>query len=376
MGMDIMTSREKMTAVLSGKLPDRVPFAPTIYVDQACLAYGRKFADALINPALGPECMLGAALRYEADTVRFLMGPDTSWYENTIVVEKGGKLLQCSRHSGKVEGHYDLKGGGKLIPIEKPAVVRTIADVRDIRVPDADEYLDRGCLKDVAKCVQAAHREGLFVVGMCSGQTINFMVEMIGNPNNALMLFYDDPQLALALINKAVAISIERGNAFIAVGVDCLYIGDSYASGSVISPSIYRRFCAPAYAEVAREFHKHGVFCYKHCCGNYDPLLEHLPFTGIDAMDGIDPTSGMSVARTKQAIGAQLTLMGGISCLTLLNGTRENVYEEAKQCVLDGRPGGRYVLGSACAVPPSTPPENIAAARAAAIDYGSYRPQP
>ena len=186
------------------------------------------------------------------------------------------------------------------------------------------------------------------------------------------MLFYDDPRLALALIDKAVAISIECCKAFIRIGVNCVYIGDSYASGSVISPNTYRRFCAPAYAEVAQEIHRCGVLCYKHCCGNYDPLLNDLPSTGVDAMDGIDPTNGMSVKRTKEKIGNRLTLMGGVSCLTLLNGTPEDVYEEAKQCVLDGKPGGRYVLSSACAVARLTPPKNLMAARAAAIDHGNY----
>ena len=89
-------------------------------------------------------------------------------------------------------------------------------------------------------------------------------------------------------------------------------------------------------------------------------------------MDGIDPTSGMSVRHTKEKIGTKLTLMGGISCLTLLNGVPETVYEEARQCVLEGKANGRYVLGSACAVPRLTPFENIEAARAAAVDHGSY----
>ena len=367
-----MNSQERMKAALSGHLPDRVPFFPTIYVDHACMACGRRFEEALVNPALGQECMLGAARRYSTDAVRFCIGPDASWYEDKIVVERDGKLLQLSRKTGQAEGYYDVEGGGGLIPFEKPAAVRTLSDVHNIAVVSAEEYLQRGCLKDVAGYVQVAHNEGLFVVGMSAGQTLNFMVEKLGSPSDALMLFYDDPELACALIEKAVALSIEVGKAFIKIGVDCIYIGDSYTSGSVISPNVYRRFCAPAYAEVAQEFHRLGVFCYKHCCGNYNPLLDDLPSTGVDAMDGIDPTSGMSVGHTKEKVGTKLTLMGGISCLTLLNGTPETVYEEARQCVLEGKPGGRYVLGSACALPRFVPSENIMAARAAAIDYGSY----
>ncbi len=371
--MKIATSRERIRTVLRGNLPDRVPFSPTIYIDHACLASGRRFEDALINPALGQQCMLETARRYKTDTVRFCMGPDASWYDEKTVAERDGRLVEFSRKSGKATGYYDVEGGGKLIPFQKTDVIRTIHDVRGIEVTSAEEYLERGCLKDVITLTRAAHDDGFFVVGMCSSQTINFMAQQMGSIEAALLLLLDDPEFASALIDKAVAISIEKGKAFIQVGVDCLYIGDSSASCSVISPETYYRFCAPAYAQVAREFRREGVFCYMHCCGNYNPLLERLPSIGIDAMDGIDPESGMSVGHTKELIGSELTLMGGISCMTLLNGGPEAVYNEAKQCIVEGKPGGRYVLGSACAVPRHTPVENMLAARRAVLDCGSYQ---
>jgi uroporphyrinogen-III decarboxylase len=367
-----MTSRDRMRAVLSGHLPDRVPFLPTIYIDHACLACGHRFEEALVNPALGQACMLGAARRYQADAVRFCMGPPAAWYEASAVAERDGQLMQFSRRDGRVEGRYDVAGGGKFIPAAPAPPVRSLQEVAEIPVPAAEEYLQQGCLKDVGRCIGEAHEAGLLAIGMCSSQTLNFMVEKMGGTEAALLLFYDDPELALALIDKAVAISIEKGRAFVEAGADCLYIGDSYASASVISPDIYRRFCAPAYAETASEFHRLGVFCYKHCCGNYNPLLDDLAEVGVDAMDGIDPESGMSVARTKEAIGDRLTLMGGISCLTLLRGTPEAVYAEASRCITDGKPGGRYVLGSACAVPRTTPPENLLAARDAVLHNGGY----
>lgn len=367
-----MTSHERFKTVLAGGIPDRVPFHPTIFTDHACVACGRQFEEAIVNPAIGPDVMLGAALRYQTDGVRFMPGPELSWYEEKVLAEEDGRLVQRDRRSGKAEGIYDVAGGGKFIPFEPPRNVRSIEEVNALPVMPTNEYLQRGILRDVQRCVKQAHDKDLFVVGMSGGQTINFMVQQLGSSEAALLCFLDDPALALALINKAVAISIEKGKAFIAAGVDCIYIGDSYTSGSVISPDIYRRFCVPAYYETAAEFHRLGVFCYKHCCGNYNPFLNHVPSVGIDAMDGIDPTSGMSVKRTKDAIGDRLTLMGGISCLTLLNGTPEQVFSEARQCIEDGKPGGRYVLGSACAIPRFTPPENMLAAQRAAVQFGQY----
>jgi uroporphyrinogen decarboxylase len=247
-----------------------------------------------------------------------------------------------------------------------------MAEVKNIPIITAEEYQQQGYFKDVAPLIKQAHAHDLFVVGMASSQTLNFMVQYMGDAEAAMMAFYDDPELALALINRAVEISLEKARAFIEAGADCIYIGDSYASGSVISPDTYHRFCAPAYRDTAAEIHRMGVLCYKHCCGDYNPLLAHLPETGIDGMDGIDPTSGMSVAHTKAMVGDTITLMGGISCLNLLNGTPEEVYAEATACIEAGKPGGRYILGSACAVPRFSPPENLLAAGKVAVEVGGY----
>jgi len=369
-----MTGHDRFVATFRGAIPDRVPFLPTISTDHACHACGRDFAEALMNPQLAFRCRLEAALLYQADAVRFHLGPSAIWEEEKDVRWHDGRLLQFDRRSGKAEGHFDVDGGGTFIPDARATPASTAADVRALPVLSAEDILAAGCLRHASAQLPRARAAGLFVIGMCPGQTINYMVRHTNDPAAALMMFYDDPDLARALIDKAVSTTIEQARAFIRIGVDCIYIGDSYASGSVISPEIYRSFCAPAYREICQEVKAQGAFCYKHCCGNYDPLLADLPDLGLDAMDGIDPTCGMSVARTKQTLGDQLTLMGGISCLALLQGTADEVYAEARSCLEQGMPDGRYVLGSACAVPRFAPSENLHAARRAVEDVGTYPP--
>ncbi len=367
-----MNSKARMKAVFTGQRPDKVPFCPTIYLDHAALVSGRQFEDVIANPALYGEVLAGAAATYKTDAARFIMGPEASWYEKKEVRKEQDKLIQYDRISGKAEGYFDIEGGGGFIPYNEPTPVTSKSDVDAIEVITCDEYLERGNFKDTKTWIAKADEQEFFTVGLSGAQTLNFMVEKMGSTEAALLCFYDDPELALALINKGTAISLEKGKAFIKCGIDCLYIGDSYASGSVISPDIYERFCAPAYKEAAEEFHRLGVFCYKHCCGNYNPLLRSLPETGVDGMDGIDPTSGMSVKHTKEQIGDKITLMGGISCLTLLNGSPGDVYEEARQCIEAGKPGGGYVLGSACAVPKLSPFENLHTVFQAREDFGVY----
>jgi uroporphyrinogen-III decarboxylase len=234
-----------------------------------------------------------------------------------------------------------------------------------ITFPSTDELLETGCLDAAATVAEQAHEKGLFVIGMAGGQTMNFLYRHVGDARESLLMMIDDPPLVHKLFDKGTQAAIELGNAFARIGVDCLYIGDSWASGSVISPRMYADYCSPCYRRAADAAHAAGLLVYKHCCGNYDPLLEAVRRDHLDGIEGIDPTSGMSVARTRRALGDALCLIGGVSCLTLLGGTPRQVHDEARACIRDGGP--RYVLGSACALPRFTPPENVHALARAAL---------
>jgi uroporphyrinogen decarboxylase len=56
----------------------------------------------------------------------------------------------------------------------------------------------------------------------------------------------------------------------------------------------------------------------------------------------------------------------------ILNGSREQVYEEAKRCIEATAPGGGYVLSSACSIPPHAPAANISKLIEAAERFGYY----
>jgi uroporphyrinogen-III decarboxylase len=136
---------------------------------------------------------------------------------------------------------------------------------------------------------------------------------------------------------------------------------------------MYENYCVPEYRRAADAAHALGLLVYKHCCGNYNPFLPLMQEDHLDGMEGMDPTSGMSVARTRDETGGKLCLIGGVSCLTLLNGTPAQVRDEARAYIRAGGTDGRYVLGTACAVPRYTPAENMQALAEAALETGERR---
>jgi uroporphyrinogen-III decarboxylase len=56
----------------------------------------------------------------------------------------------------------------------------------------------------------------------------------------------------------------------------------------------------------------------------------------------------------------------------LLYGDSETVKKDVKWRLSVGKPGGGYILSSACSVSPHTPPENIELLAPLAEEFGSY----
>ncbi|MBI5394796.1 MAG: hypothetical protein HZA91_05805 [Verrucomicrobia bacterium] len=355
-----------MRAALTGGKTDRVPFFPCIFTDHACVALGHTFEEALADPRLGVRWMVEAGFFYGCDVVRVRATPARSWFEEKEVRTHDGKLAQVDRCTGQIDGYFDVQGGGQLVLVNPPPPVRTVEQIEAITYPTADQLLANGCLDTARELTREAHGRGLFVVGMAGAQTINTLVARVGSSEEALMLMATEPPFVHRMFRMATDASIEMITAFARIGVDCVYIGDSYASGSVISPQMYREFCIPAYRRAADAAHRLGLLVYKHCCGNYNPFLSLMDDNHLDGMEGLDPTSGMTVAHTREVIGDRLCLIGGVSCLSLLRARPEQVHAEAMDCIRAGGKDGRFVLGSACAVPRRTPVENMRAmARAA-----------
>ena len=119
--------------------------------------------------------------------------------------------------------------------------------------------------------------------------------------------------------------------------------------------------------------HPHAVHVleedYLHICGNSNPILEMMADTGADCVEPLDPMGGVEVADAKRRIGKRVALMGGLSPLTLLNGSPEQVFEEATACCRAGGLDGGYILAAGDMVPDRSPEENVLAMVQAARDF-------
>lgn len=133
------------------------------------------------------------------------------------------------------------------------------------------------------------------------------------------------------------------------------FIGDPVASGSLVSPEMFREFAKPFLAQLIRSVHESGAKAGLHICGETKALLADMAATGADFLS----VDEMDLALARQQVGENTVLMGNVSTRLMLEGTADKVAAVAKVCLERG--GQSLILSSSCDVPTDGPKENVQA---------------
>jgi uroporphyrinogen decarboxylase len=83
-----------------------------------------------------------------------------------------------------------------------------------------------------------------------------------------------------------------------------------------------------------------------HCCGRTWDILDGFLEAGWLGYQSVQKSAGMDWAKLKQEYGDRLTIWAGVSCETLIEGSREDVEHEVREGIDVLAPGGGFVFGS------------------------------
>jgi uroporphyrinogen decarboxylase len=142
-------------------------------------------------------------------------------------------------------------------------------------------------------------------------------------------------------------------------GADVLSNGDSPAGPDLVSPTLYRDFACAYEARAVKTSHQLGKPYVLHICGNTQSILEEMVGTGADALE-IDYKTPLDAC--VRATKDRCAFIGNIDPSGVLAlGTPELVRSKTVELLqaFEGNP--RFILNAGCALPPSTPPQNIRA---------------
>jgi uroporphyrinogen-III decarboxylase len=135
----------------------------------------------------------------------------------------------------------------------------------------------------------------------------------------------------------------------------------------VLSPRFYRKFAWPYVRQMAQELKASGVLLSYHICGNATPIIADMVVSGAPMIE-IDQKADQVMC--KAAARGQATLIGPVDPNTVMAlGTPDEVTQACRQAIETLGAEGGLILGPGCALPGSTPDENIDAMVAAAKKF-------
>lgn len=381
-----MDAWERVYTAVDNKVPDRVPSVPKIWVDLGAALTGTDLVDVVADPMTALRVIAEGGRICEVDGVRLFHFPPRR------VAQRDGHVYEIDSEN-EIVGEVDMQGGLHT-HLEDPArfdvtnryymahhhywsaqvpFVNDVGQAAAIVIPPKEYYEELGWGERLA-LIRGELGDDTAVLGDCSSGTMAFLVCMRGM-NAAMIDLIEEPDLVHRIMEKGIAIAVEKAKFNVDRGIRVLRLNDSVGNMSVMSPQHWRQFVFPHMKDFCDEVHRYAddarIYC--HICGNVLPIVEDLVETGLDCIGPLDPLGGFTPADVRSRIGDAVSLMGGVDTLSFVNRTPEEIVEESRRCIEGAGAAGGFVLGSGCVVPRSAKRENLAALRTAADRYGTYQ---
>jgi len=146
-------------------------------------------------------------------------------------------------------------------------------------------------------------------------------------------------------------------------------IVDPLASGSVVSPKIYKNFAFPYEEKLINYLHRYDLDVILHICGNTQIYLKELKKSSADllSLDKID------LFYAKKILGNKFRLIGNFDTTEILISSPETIRQKVKNLVLKMKNNKKgYILATGCEVPFLTPKENLKTFIEEGKNFGRY----
>jgi len=364
-----MTPKERMAAAMSGSLPDRVPVMCQMSVGHMLLQTRVPPSRFWHSAGEFVEGLLAARNLYGFDGILVsLHGHPPDWEARAASLERGpdGERIRWKNGDSTFFPADDLP----VFHPEAPAVRPEFARFDPASLPSRISYipvsqglrftLDPEHLFDAVLIVlERAGRE--FSVHGEVTSPLDYVLDLFGF-EQAMIGFIEDPGRAAAVLDR-----FTEGIAALAVGlagsgVDAVKISSPFAGAGFLSTAFYRTFVLPYESRIARAVEARGARAYIHTCGDIHDRLEIMAGSGVSGIECLDPPplGRVDLEDAKRRIGGKVFIKGNIDPVhVLFSGGLDLVREDARRRLETGKPGGGYILSTACSIAPRTPRENV-----------------
>jgi uroporphyrinogen decarboxylase len=166
---------------------------------------------------------------------------------------------------------------------------------------------------------------------------------------------------------------IREADRLIDLGIGALYTPSDIADnhGPYFNPGQMEQLILPFLDQWATFVKNKGALAILHSDGNLESILELIANTGIQAIQAIDPTAGMDLKRTFEAVEGKLALCGNIDCGLYTGGNPDQLFAATKEALALKNQGG-LILGASNAIEKELKKENYLSFLQAWKEFGVY----
>ena len=344
-----MTSRERLKAIMEGKIPDRVPLQDSYW--QTTLERWRR-------EGLPADVAPGEYFGHEMAMV----GGDYTLQFPERTLEEGERYRVYTDTDGATR--KVMVTGDGWVPYWLDFTIKSPDDWKQHRERGAYDpsRLSAGLVDGYRK----AREQGKFVVyraHACFHPTWH----KIGM-ENMLIALIEEPEWITDMFAVHTQLITDMYDAIKEQGIECdaAWLSDDlgYRTAPLISPEMYRQQACQHYA-------RDGLKTMLHSDGDVRPLIPFFLEAGFSCLHPLEAKAGLDVAALKKEYGKQLVCFGNIDARKLA-GTKEEVEREVRSKLEAGKEDGGYIFHSDHSVPSDVSLENYRFALELLEKYGRY----
>jgi len=351
-----MTSQERILTVLSGGIPDRVPYVDSFWAT-TIERWRREGLPSNVSPADHFGCEMAR------------LGGNYSLQFPVQVIEETDRYRTYIDDNGATR--KDLNTADGWTPNWLDFTIKGREDWERVKARSA--YNPSRISQGAMKHYRAAREKGQFVV-FSAHACFHPTWQKVGMETMFIWM-YEAPDLVTDMYAAHTQLVMDLYDGMVAQGMafDGLWFSDDlgYRNAPLISPEMYRDLVMPYHKRLCDHAAKDGLKVILHSDGDVGPLIPYFLEAGFAALHPLEVKASLDVRDLKPRYGDRLVMFGNIDARKLA-GTHEDVEEEVRTKVEAGKQGGGYIFHTDHSVPNDVPLENYRIALETLEKYGKY----
>jgi len=315
-----MTGKELFKAMAEGKMPEQIPFVPTIY-EHAAKVIGKPVSHLCQSADLLVEAQLKCYELYRHDLIS--VGVDIY---NVEYEAMGAKFEYSDQES---------------LPVTSDILVTCEEEIKALKIPDPQKD---GRMPLFLGAAERINKEVGCEVGVGGTIVCPFTLAAIARGfEDIIMDMIDNPEFAEEQLEFALQVALAYGKAFIDRGLG-VAINESWIVPPLLSPSFYRSIVAEYETRLIFELKAYGAASVALISGgDTTPIALELVNTGTSLLM-CDYFNDRKLFK-KFCREHNVALRASIQSRTVAMGDDEELYREAKAVLYDCADYHKFIMG-------------------------------